>query len=643
LTGRVLEIGEVMAGNEDQMARSVAYKYIEWDNYRRPWLTEKSEIRDYIFATDTKKTSNARLPWKNSTTLPKLTQIRDNLHANYMAALFPNSEWLHWEGNCSDDQTREKSEAIESYMRTKLRQDQAQVVISQLLLDYIDYGNVFATAKWVDESTKDQKTGKVIRGYIGPRIVRVSPYDIVFNPTAPSFKDSPKIIRTISTLGELAKEADKWGKDSDEYRLYQSAINRSVNIRKQVRAMAQGDQLKAEGYAIDGFGSLQVYYQQDYVEVLTFFGDIYDIQSEKFLENQVIQVIDRAFVVFQKQNPNWINHGGFFHAGWRQRPDNLYAMGPLDNLVGMQYRIDHLENLKADVFDMIAYPQKKVKGYVQDFGDAPGERIYTGDDGDVTYLHPETQALNADMQIETLMRTMEEMAGAPKEAMGIRSPGEKTKFEVQVLDNAASRIFLNKIRHFEVIFLEPLLNYMLMLARQNMTGNDVTRTLDSKVDAVIFSTITKEDITADGILHPEGASHFAYRANQLQNLSGLLNSAFMQDNAVKVHISGKKIARIAEELADFDDYEIYGDNIRVFETLETQKLMERGQALAQESANTPPGVQPHDTSGTTPSAAGASAASAAAPPNAGQTGTTPRYELDTDRNQALSLMKGDQA
>jgi hypothetical protein len=41
-------------------------------------------------------------------------------------------------------------------------------------------------------------------------------------------------------------------------------------------------------------------------------------------------------------------------------------MGPLDNLVGMQYRIDHLENLKADVFDLIAFPPLKIKGYVED-------------------------------------------------------------------------------------------------------------------------------------------------------------------------------------------------------------------------------------------------------------------------------------
>jgi hypothetical protein len=73
-----------------------------------------------------------------------------------------------------------------------------------------------------------------------------------------------------------------------------------------------------------------------------------------------------------EENPSWLGKCPIFHAGWRERPDNLYAMGPLDNLVGMQYRIDHLENLKADVFDQIAYPILKIRGDVEDFDFEPG-------------------------------------------------------------------------------------------------------------------------------------------------------------------------------------------------------------------------------------------------------------------------------
>lgn len=594
MVGKVLNLDDVMSGSVDQIARVISQKHIEWNAFRNQWMLEKAELRNYLFATDTTKTSNRTLPWKNSTTLPKLTQIRDNLHANYMEALFPHSEWLRWEGNEQDDELEAKRTAIQAYMKTKLKQDAATVTVSQLLLDYIDSGNVFATAVWVDESITDPKTGETTRGYVGPRFIRISPYDIVFNPTAPSFAESPKIVRAIQTLGDLKKAALKMPPTSDAAKTFKAAIDRTVNIRKQVAALSQGDTFKSEGFQIDGFSSIQNYFKSDYVEILTFYGDLYDVVSDKFYQNHVISVIDRSFVISSHPNPNWTTHGGIFHAGWRQRPDNLYAMGPLDNLVGMQYRIDHLENLKADVFDLIAYPLLKIKGYVQDFTYEPGERILTGDDGDVEFMHPDATALQADMQIETLERRMEEMAGAPKEAMGIRTPGEKTKFEVQILDNAASRIFLNKIRHFEQIFFEPLLNYALMVARENMSGSDVARTLDSEVDAVTFTTVTKDDITANGILRAQGATHFAYRANVLQNLLQLMNSAVAQDPQVKVHISGKKIARLMEELADLDDYKIYGDNVRVFEQQETTRLLNSAQEQTDVQSQTPPGILPHD-------------------------------------------------
>ena len=86
MTGTTLDIEDIVS--RDTLAMSIADKYQEWGMYRDEWISEKKELRDYIFATDTSTTSNSSLPWKNKTTLPKLCQIRDNLHANYMAALF---------------------------------------------------------------------------------------------------------------------------------------------------------------------------------------------------------------------------------------------------------------------------------------------------------------------------------------------------------------------------------------------------------------------------------------------------------------------------------------------------------------------------------------------------------------------------
>lgn len=594
MAGKTLDFDKLQQGGRDPLASAISNKFQEWDSLRQAWMGDKQELRNYLFATSTRSTTNAKLPWKNSTTVPKLTQIRDNLHANYMAALFPNDHWLSWEGNRLEDNIEAKRKAIESYMRTKLRQSSAQVEVSKLVLDYIDYGMCFGTAEWVDESTTDAK-GIVTRGFVGPKVVRISPYDICFNPVASSFQDSPKIIRTITTLGELTKKANKMPPESLERKELSMAIENSVSTRRNVRAaVTNGDVLKSDGFQLDGFGTLVSYYQSDYVELFTFYGDLFDINANVLLENHVITIMDRSYLVEKKPNPDWTKGPGIFLAGWRQRPDNLYAMGPLDNLVGMQYRIDHLENLKADVFDLIALPVFKIKGYVEDFKFEPGAHIMVGDDGDVIPMHPDTTALNADMQIQELERRMEELAGAPKQAMGIRTPGEKTKFEVQILDNAASRIFMNKITHFEQVFFEPLLNYMLQLSRANMSGNDVVRTLSSEVDAVIFSTVTRDDITADGILRPEGASHFAQKANTLQNLTTLLNSAIGKDPSVVVHLSGKRIAKMVEELADLQEFALYGENIRIIEQAETQQLQAQVQERTQIQSNTPPGVTEGD-------------------------------------------------
>jgi hypothetical protein len=253
-------------------------------------------------------------------------------------------------------------------------------------------------------------------------------------------------------------------------------------------------------------------------------------------------------------------------------------MGPLENLVGLQYRIDHLENMKADVWDQVAYPVKKIRGDVQEFGDEPGERIYLGEEGDVTYLAPDVTALNADLQINDLSNKMEELAGAPRNAMGIRTPGEKTAFEVASLDRGASRIFEHKAYHFERTFLEPLLNDMLEVGRRNLDESDLIRILDDDTGIAIFESISREDITARGKLRPVGSRHFAERAVRLQNLQNLVE--MKRDPTIGVHMSGKELARILA--TELDEPDLFSDNIAIFENQETQRLASETEVQAEE-------------------------------------------------------------
>lgn len=579
MAGKVAQIQDLI--NRQSLARNLAGLYERWRIQRSEKEVEWRELRNYLFATDTTTTTNGKLPWKNKTTIPKLTQIRDNLHANYMDALFPNDNWLKWEGNTLDDVTAKKRRAIESYMKSKLKESNFRETISALVYDYIDYGNVFGEVIFVNEERKDSMTEEVTLLYRGPKLVRNSPYDIVFNPTALSFKESPKFTRYLKSIGELKKDLIS----RPDLNYDEGAFKKAVDTRRSITSFRMEDVNKAEGFLVDGFGSLQEYYQSGLIEILEFEGDIYDEVNDVLKENRIVTIIDRCYILRDIENPSWLGRDSKHHVGWRNRPDNLYAMGPLDNLVGLQYRVDHLENLKADALDLTIHPPIKVIGDVEPFVWGPEETIHIPEDGDVQAMPPNAAAFQVNNEIGTLLMIMEEMAGAPREAMGIRSPGEKTAFEVQQLQNAAGRIFQHKVNKFEIEFMEPVLNTFLEIARRNLDIVEVVKTLDDDLGVQDFISITKDDITAKGKLRPIGARHYATRAQLMQNMLGVFNSPVGQ--MIAPHISAKRLASLIEEYMGFEQYDFIQENVAISEQSETQRLAQQAQQSLQIEQATP--------------------------------------------------------
>jgi len=581
LLPKTLDIEDLVS--KENLAHSIGNSWDTWTILASPWLELQKEKRNFLFATDTSATAQVSQPWRNTTTIPKLTQVRDTLFAAYDATLFPNDDWFVWEGDDENSDTKQKKETIQAFVRNKTKASKFKQMMTRLLLDWIDYGNCFAKVKFVNETIEDPDTGERLGGYVGPKLMRISPLDIKFDPTATEFDKTPKIIRSLVSIGQLTKKV----KNDPDNKLAQEALKRAKMIRGEVGNLDEGDVFKDGEYSVDGFSSYQEYLRSDNVEVLTFYGDLYDDANDELLENYKIVIIDRMFVISKAPVNDWMGDDHIYHAGWRLRPDNLYAMGPLDNLVGLQYRMDHLENLRADAFDMIGFPIRKISGDVEAFEGAPGEDIFIGDEGDVTYLTPDTTALTADTQIDIIERRMEEMAGAPREAIGLRTPGEKTAFEVQTLDNASNRLFQSKTDYFEEEFVEPILNSFLSIGRQRMVEPELLKILSSDIDVVTFRTIQKDDLEANGKLRPVGSSHFKRRALLAQNLVALLNSPVGIDDAIKVHTSGKKIAKIMEEALGLERFGLVKDNIRVFEQLETQKLATQANEQAELAAATP--------------------------------------------------------
>ncbi len=560
---RVAEIREL--ANEDSLASTIANLFVEYDQYRKVKVDEWKELRNYIFATSTNDTTNNKLPWSNSTTIPKLCQIRDNLVANYNNALFSSDDWLRWEAADNDSTSREKAKKIEDYVKTKIRESDFEQVVEKLLYDYVDYGNPFADVGFVND-VNEQEDGNVVR-YRGAKLYRTSPFDITFNPTAISFKDTWKIKRYVKSIGEIKDDV----LTRPDLTYSQDAVEKFESYREAIGGYNMEDVNKAEGFSIDGFGSYQNYIDSGYVEILEFEGSIHDTSTGEFLRDHLITVLDRKYVLRNEKNPTWLKSSQS-HIGWRERPDNIYGMGPLDNLVGMQYRLDSLENNKADALDLTIHPPIKKIGEVEDFTYQPGEQIDIPDsDGDVVPMPPNPAAFQVNNEIAFIEATMEAMAGAPREAMGIRSPGEKTAFEVQQLQNAAGRIFNDKIRRFEKYFLEDILNNFLEVSRRNFNGIETIRTVDTDYGAVSFEDITKEDITAKGRLRPIGARHFAQESQFLQNTLGIFNSPIGQ--MIQPHINTAAMASLVSEFLNWEKYGIIGQNAGIAEKADQQGLV----------------------------------------------------------------------
>ena len=205
--------------------------------------------------------------------------------------------------------------------------------------------------------------------------------------------------------------------------------------------------------------------------------------------------------------------------------------------------------------------------------DEDGRTIYISEDanGNVERLSADPSILNANFEIDRLMRMMEELAGAPSETMGIRSAGEKTAFEVGQLFERAGRVFQNKINYFERVFLEPILNAEIALARTYLPSLDVAQTMDPETGVIDFLEITPEDLSSNGKLVPIGARHFARQAQLIQNIQGVF-SGLLQDPGIRMHVSGKRMAEVViNDILNYSNLGLYQPYVQIQEEAEASK------------------------------------------------------------------------
>lgn len=565
-----------------KLAQQVADYFSQWQTGRQKWLDRVREVVGYVYATSTRETSNSKNPWSHSTVIPKLTQIHDNLGANYSQALFGRREFFTFEPARLEDASLAKRTAIVNYLATKHDLYGFREVMKECLNDWVQTGNAFARVEYVREVEVDPETEQEVVTYEGPRVFRISPYDVVFDHTTVRFQDSPKIIRQLLTRGELLRLSESpEGAGWDKAEL--ARLRRFYGV---VQGMRDADINKSIQMRMDGFTSPASYFRSGKTELLHFIGDIYDAQTDTLMKQVLITVVDRRCILEIKPLADYQGYGKIFHSPWRRRTDNLYGQGPLDNIVGLQYRMNHLENAKADGFDQMLSPDRVFIGTVEVQKDGPVTNYFVDDvGGDVKNLTPDPTVLNADTQIQLIEAQMEAYAGAPREALGIRSPGEKTKFEVQQLGNAAGRLFQTKIEDFEIGFVEPIINCELEVSVRNFNGADVAVVLDNDFGVKEFREITKDDLIAKGTLKARGSSHYAKRAQLVQELQEF-GRVLQADPAMAVHFPAKARAKAWNDALSFDRLDLYQPYGMIEEQLELQKQQQIAQGLADETQAT---------------------------------------------------------
>lgn len=565
------------------LAAAIADKFVSWENSRDRWYRNAKETLENLYATSTRDIYNQTREFDNSTHIPKITQIRDMLITYYLDAMFSLPDYVEWEPYDYESTDVNTKNILKALIKQMVEDSKFKPTVRELVEDYVDYGNCFATVVTANEELKDKGNSYGVI-YRGPKAVRIDPLNIYFDPLASNFERAPKVVRTIKTLGELIADSEKFPESAEEYK---KALKLALENRSMIRdrlAATNAEMIKDDMCNIAGFGNWSTYYASDTVELLTFYGDIYNMEDNSLHSNVRIVVMDRSHVLLEEPIKNYGFNCNIFKAGWRDRKDNLWSMSPLDNIKGMQFMIDFLENKRADIFNYISNPTIVTKGDVEMPEYLyPGCQIGLDVDSDLQFARPDATALQADLYIDRYINLMEEMAGTPREAMGFRTPGEKTAFEVSQLNTASSRLFNEKTHKFELEMLEPLMTLMLRMYLSDTSRTTKVRTVNED-GVVIFVDVNVDELAARGRFIAVGSNTYTEKARMAQTLLQIYNSAIASDQLVFNYFNPKVLAQAIAYTTGLDRFKnILVENARVDEQLNIAQAQEFNQQQMEET------------------------------------------------------------
>lgn len=553
--------------DKKQVASKIASMWHEWNGARSKALKTWEEIDRYIHATDTTALDGGN-NFTHTVMIPVVSEIHEDLQSIMYSTVFPHNDWLGWKPYDKDAASSMKRKKVLNYLKHIHLLNGFKETFRALIDDYIRYGQSFCEVVIVDERVP-REDGTFSAGYVGARPRRISPYDIVFNPASPSFESTDKIVRSMLPIVDFKLWVDSLP-DSD----VNKGVLTDVLKRRVSGTTTENNTRKSAQYYPDGFGSYDQYVSSGFIEVLSFRGNVFDETTLEVIPNRYIIIVDGNEVLLEQE----LKGQRIFKSSWKPRPDNLWSQGALDNVIGLNYMVNHRENSKNEAIDKFIHPDRLYQGDVEEvYDEYTGVTKYlTTEGGGVTDLNPNTTILTYTNEIQIHLDMARRAARLPQQLSGFRSAGEKTAFEVQSLNDGAFRGFINKAEQFEQEFLEKIVTAEIEIARENFVS--VIQVSEKDPDGfTMFLEVTEEDLRSNGKLIPYGSRRFARLLQQQAGLQQLSQSQL--GVTIAPHINTYELAKVVEQVYGFEDFEFIGKFASIEEGLEAQQM----QAMAQNS------------------------------------------------------------
>jgi hypothetical protein len=565
--------------NKKQLAAEISLYNHEWNSARSGACDMWAEIDSYIHATDTSMLEGGEF-FDHKTFIPIISEIHEDLLAIIYSTVFPHEDWLSWKGYDAKAIATEKRRKLLSLIKQVHSLNGFSTTFRKVIDDLVRYGNCFVKVNYVNET--ETEDGETVSGFVGPKPVRISPYDIVFNPTATEFSKTPKIITSLIPTGEFKEFIDGLGADSD---LTEEEMSKLLN-RRAGGSTDNSDSYKDQQYIPAGFGTVKEYYTSGMIELLWFYGDVYDEITQEVHKGRCVVVVDGTVVVYDGYEPKT----KIFKGSWKPRPDSLWSQGPLDNLISINYMINHRENSKNDSIDKFANPDRAYVGDVEEiYDEVTGQTKYImPEGGSVSDITPDATVLTYDNQIQMHTEMARRAARIPQQLTGFKTSGEKTAFEVQNLNDGAFRGFINKAMQFEEDVIEPCVTAEIRVAKDNFST--VISVLEEDEEGIVsVLEVTEEDLSSNGKLIPFGARRFARNLQQLAGLQNLTQGPLYQ--ILGKHFNTYDLARVWETLNGFENYQVIKKFAAIDEAMEEQEATMLAQQEMEKTMSEPTALE----------------------------------------------------